>query len=316
MAPTVNDSPGLERRGVVVGVDNSPMALEAVRWAGAEARLRGLPLCILHAAPYAADHTGPALRRARDILARAFTVARRAQPELPVTTRCTEDAPVRSLLEAAEHAELLVLGMGGGERLGEALIRSVALEVSGRASCPVVVVRGVSTRSGRDVVVAVDRPGADAAALEVAFADARRHGGQVVVLHALHGAGPLRDKVTGHEESSRDAALARLSDELTPWATRNCDVPVRVEVVRDQPGAALLIASVTARLVVLRARSRSAPARALFGSTSRQVLRRCGAPVVVVVNPAVAVDAASVAAAPIPAGHEQVQDPHDRSELW
>jgi nucleotide-binding universal stress UspA family protein len=305
MSPTANDAP------VVVGVDSSRHALEAVRWAASEARLRGRPLRILHAAPYTADHSRPALRRAHDIVARAFTVARRAQPDLRVTTHCTEDAPARSLLDAAENAELLVLGMGGGQRLGEALIRSVALEVSGRARCPVVVVRGASTREGCDVVVGVDRPASDAAALEVAFADARRHGCQVVVLHALHGAGPLRDHLTGHEVSARTAALARLSDELAPWATRYSDVPMRVEVVHDQPSAALLVASVKARLVVLGDRSHSAPARVLFGSTSREVLRRCGAPVVVV-NCAGAVDTALMAATP-PAGTHN-HDSHDRSE--
>jgi nucleotide-binding universal stress UspA family protein len=308
MSPTANDSP------VVVGVDSSRNALDAVRWAASEARLRGLPLRILHAAPYTADHTRPALRRARNIVARAFTVARRAQPDLRVTTHSTEDTPVRSLLDAAEHAELLVLGMGGGQRFGEALIRSVALEVCGRASCPVVVVRGAWAREGRDVVVGVDRPASDAAALEVAFADARRRGGQVVVLHALHGAGPLRDHVTGHEVSSRTAAMARLSDELAPWAARFSDVPMRIEVVRDQPSAALLVASVKARLVVLGDRSHSAPARVLFGSTSREVLRRCGAPVVVVNAAEAAGAAATMAAAPASAG-TQVQDPHDRGEL-
>jgi nucleotide-binding universal stress UspA family protein len=49
------DSPQIQRDrngplGVVVGVDGSRIALDAVRWAVAEARLRGLPLRILHAA--------------------------------------------------------------------------------------------------------------------------------------------------------------------------------------------------------------------------------------------------------------------------
>jgi hypothetical protein len=92
---------------VVVGVDGTRTALDAVRWAAAEARLRCLPLRILHTAPYAAGHAVPTVRRANDILARAFTVARRSEPGLSVATRSTERLPVESLLDAAEGARLL-----------------------------------------------------------------------------------------------------------------------------------------------------------------------------------------------------------------
>lgn len=163
---------------VVVGVDGTRTALDAVRWA--EARLRCLPLRILHAAPHAAGHARSSVRRgAHDILARAFTVARRIEPGLSVATRITERPPVESLLEAAEVARLLVVGVGGGERLQEFLIGSVALDVSGRAGCPVTVVRGHRAKAGgRPVLVGVDTPAVDGAALAVAFADARRHTGR------------------------------------------------------------------------------------------------------------------------------------------
>src|SRR5437764_2530310 len=86
-----------ELLGVVVGVDGSRIGLDAVRWAVVEAHLGGLPLRILHAAPYAAG-SASGTRRARDILARAYTVAHRADLGLPVTTHHTERAAVPSLL--------------------------------------------------------------------------------------------------------------------------------------------------------------------------------------------------------------------------
>ncbi|OLT14310.1 hypothetical protein BJF78_02320 [Pseudonocardia sp. CNS-139] len=216
MASPTDGAPG--PLGVVVGADGTRTSLDAVRWAAAEARVRRLPLRILHAAPYAAGSEGPLRHRADDILARAFTVARRAEPEVPVTTERTDDEPAPSLLAAARRARLVVVGMGGG--------------------------RG-------------------------AFADARCHGDGVVVLHA----GP-------------DGAL--LAEGLRPWTARHPDVPVRLEVVAGQPAAALLAASVTARLLVVGTHGRGAAARALFGSTSRQVLRRSPVPVVVVDPAAVA----------------------------
>jgi hypothetical protein len=154
------------------------------------------------------------LHRARDILARAYTVAHRIDRDLPVTTRHTEQAAAPSLLDAARRGQLLVVGMGGGDLPQEVLIGSVALDVRGHSPCPVAVVRGHDAPAGGPVLVGIDDPATDAAALTVAFADARRHGGRVVVLHARHGAAPFRAHLTGHPETARVAAWEELVDAL------------------------------------------------------------------------------------------------------
>lgn len=317
-----HDARTFDESAVVAGVDGTRTALDAVRWAAAEARLHGLPLRIVHAAPYATGQDGPAARRARDILARAFTVARRAEPGLSVATHRSGQPPADSLLTASENARLLVVGMGGGERPHEVLIGSVALDVCGCAPCPVTVVRGHLERTGgRPVLVGVDRPADDAAVLDVAFADARLHGDRLVVLHARHGAGPAHVHAAGHDHAAHMAARDRLADELAPWAKRYPDVPVELEIRHGQPTPALLAAAVRARMVVLGCRGRSAPARALFGSTSRQVLRRSTVPVTIVspratlpkiAEPGTVPDRESVA----PAVSSANLDPHDRSQLW
>jgi len=326
--------------GVVVGVDGTTTALDAVIWAAAEARLRGFPLRILHAADHASGPDGPGARRAHDILATAFTVARRAEPDLDVTTEQTDRSDIASLLDAASHARLLVVGMGGGERPEEVLLGSVALDVSGRATCPVVVVRGRShNRSGhhspggeRPVLVGIETVETGSAALTLAFRDARRHGGRLVVLHAQHGTGPLREHLTGTEESARVAAWTRLEDELSPWADRFPDVPVELRVVQGNPTHALLAAAADARLVVLCTRGQGAYARALFGSTTREVLRRSPAPVQVV-SPDTVVEEADVEEADEEPVRARTPDtgpgrsasagvgvsldhPHDHSQLW
>jgi nucleotide-binding universal stress UspA family protein len=317
-----HDARTFDEPAVVAGVDGTRIALDAVRWAAAEARLRGLPLRIVHAAPYVRGQDGPAARRARDILARAFTVARRTEPGLSVATHRTGQLPAESLLAASENARLLVVGMGGGERPQEVLIGSVALDVCGCAPCPVTVVRGHLQRTGeRPLLVGVDRPADDAAVLDVAFADARLHGDRLVVLHARHGAGPAYEQAARHDQAAHMGAWDRLADELAPWAKRYPDVPVELEIVNGQPTPALLAAAVRARMVVLGSRGRSAPARALFGSTSRQVLRRSTVPVTIVSSqvtllkdpePGTAPDRKSVA----PAATGAYLDPHDPSQLW
>jgi nucleotide-binding universal stress UspA family protein len=271
------------RKSVVVGVDGTETALWAVAWAAAEAELRDRPLCIVHAAPYAAGPSGAAgRRRARDILARAYTVARRRHPTVEARTERSDLDASAALPAAAEGADLLVLGMIGWEGAADMVIGSVAMEVSARASCPVVVVHGRQRSLGGSgaVVVGVASVALDSTVLSVAFADARRHRTPLVVVHAVRGAG--RREHGGPDDPSR-AELHELDEALEPWRTAYPDVPVQYRVVRTHATEALLAAAVTARLVVVGSR-RGRRAPSLFGSTSREVLRHSPAPVEIV-NP-------------------------------
>jgi hypothetical protein len=55
-------------------------------------------------------------QRADQILAHAYTVAHRAEPEVPISTVTTAEQPVPSLRAASARAALLVVGMGGADR--------------------------------------------------------------------------------------------------------------------------------------------------------------------------------------------------------
>jgi nucleotide-binding universal stress UspA family protein len=270
---------------IVVGVDGSSTALRAVAWAVAEARSRGVPLRIVHAAPYATD--ADTRGRARAILARAYTVAHRAEPTVPAHTHQLDRPPTPALLAAAEQAALLVIGMIG-EGPGEVVIGSVALNLAGTAPCPVAVVRGNHTwASGVPVVVGVADPATgsgtaalDTAALDIAFADARRHASPLIVLHAHRG---------------RDSVETALDDALGPWRARYPGVAVDLRIDARPPAEALLHAADAARLVVVGNRRRGRTARAMLGSTSHALIRHSPCPVIVV-NP----DAAAAQAGPAP----------------
>ena len=315
---TIDHSPGTGP-DITVGVDGTSTALRAVEWAVAEARLRGVGLQILHAAPYA---TGPTpnlgQQRADTILARAYTVARRAEPAVTITTRTSTEQPVAALLDASARADLLVVGMGGSSRSG-LLIGSTALSVSGQATCPVLVARGrrQPRDTGRPVLVGVDDVLNDAAALNFAFADARRHAGPVVVLHARHGVGEINDRFLGTERIGNIVDLTHLSRALTPWNEAYPEVATKIDIVNGHPSSALVGAAAHARMLVVGSRGRSAPARALFGSTSRELLRRSPTPVAVLPSGAIS--------DPLPTRTEpervvvtgtSIEHPHDHSQLW
>lgn len=297
---------------VVVGVDGSGTALRAVRWAVREADRRGVPLRIVHVAPYALGG-GAGARRAEAILTLAHTVATQTAPGVRVVSERLAEQMPQALVDATGTAQLLVVGMGGGSRFDDVLLHSVALDVSTTATCPVAVVRGHhEPETGRSVVVGVEDVASDAAAVTVAFADAQRHGSRLTVVHALHDVGDRTIAARVERE---------ITDELAPWRSGHPDVPVDVQVV---PGAAatgpLLEASVSARLLVLGTHARGAVARVALGSVSRAVLRRSSCPVMVVRRDAHLIESARAAAPaspPRPAGPAPwTLRPHDRGELW
>ncbi|HSK15401.1 MAG TPA: universal stress protein [Gaiellaceae bacterium] len=149
---------------VVVGVDGSPGASAALRFALDEARLRGAVLHVVHAwrvplyaaapepgfvgmpAPTAEldEEVEQALAEdAERALAGALTELRRETgDDLGVEARAEaiRGAPAHVLLEAAEDADLLVLGARGLGGFKGLLLGSVSQQCVQHARCPTTVV--------------------------------------------------------------------------------------------------------------------------------------------------------------------------------
>ena len=142
------------RRTVVVGVDGSPQALRAVRWAVPEARRRQAVLQLVTALAWTEDPLDglPGLEQAQYVqylreaaekgLAAAADVATEVDPDVPVERELVLGFPAGVLLERSQTAELLVVGDHGRGRIASAVAGSVAVSVAARSACPVVVVRG------------------------------------------------------------------------------------------------------------------------------------------------------------------------------
>jgi nucleotide-binding universal stress UspA family protein len=142
-----------ERRGrVVVGVDGSDHAAAALRWAATEARARDAELEVVHTIAPApaigppgtlipprteeemAEHAG---RLCDDVVTQVLGT----DPGLRATTRGMVGHPAHLLLEAAERADLLVVGGRGRGRLSAALLGSTSNACVTHAAVPTVVVR-------------------------------------------------------------------------------------------------------------------------------------------------------------------------------
>ena len=138
---------------IVVGVDGSACATEALRWAIAEARLRGARVVALNA--WSVPHVSTASEAAR-LIAQDFAPIRDAANELldaqvddalggaqdvTVDTVAVEGPAAPALIAAAADASLLVVGSRGLGGFKGLLLGSVSQQCAHHSPCPTVIVR-------------------------------------------------------------------------------------------------------------------------------------------------------------------------------
>lgn len=146
---------------IVVGVDGSQGASNALEWAIAEARLRVARLRIVTAwhvpigaygAPGFAPAVSPSLREslgqeaeriAQDAAQRAVDAGLEQVEHL-----IQEGQAAGILIEAAKDADLLVVGSRGHGGFVGLLLGSVGQQCAHHAVCPLVIVRGQSEEPG------------------------------------------------------------------------------------------------------------------------------------------------------------------------
>ncbi|MFI7680148.1 universal stress protein [Actinophytocola sp. NPDC049390] len=276
---------------IVVGVDGSASALDAVRWAAMEAGRRRMPLRLVSSYQLSAGVAGVLDPGVLDVLReqgrRWLAEARDVADEAGVRTSIVL-APVPAVLLLVREsldASLLVLGSRGFGGFTGLLIGSTAVALAGRAHCPMVVVRGEVPAHG-PVVVGVDglRDSEDAVAF--AFAEASAQDADVVAVHVWHES--LADAVLlGHPtppdfDGAQQRAYETLAERLAGWQEKYPDVHVTREVVRDHPSEALLRYAEGARLVVVGTRGRGGVRGLVLGSTSQHLLQHAPCPVAVV----------------------------------
>jgi nucleotide-binding universal stress UspA family protein len=271
--------------GVLVGVDGSPGAATALRFAVEEARLRELPLTVCHVVPPGGE--GDVDEVLDDALARVGRIAGsvRAAP----LREYGHPAGVLAML--AGGAELTVVGSRGRGGFAGLLLGSVGLHVALRAPAPVAVVRpGPSTRRAGPfaghVVVGVDGSPPSQAALEFGFAEAERRGCGLAAVH-VHYLPPedtyVDDRTLELHEAERAPGRDLLDAAVDPLAVRYPGVPVKRALHHAPAAEGLLRAAAGCTLLAVgRTGQHSAVAGLLFGSVSQAVVHHARCPVALV----------------------------------
>lgn len=281
---------------VVVGVDGSPDAVDAARWAGAEAGSQGRALHVVHASvwsmvsppapPTVPDgHRQVMLDLAQRWLREASHAARAVAPGLEVVERVLVGEPAAVLIGESGHAREVVVASRGLDSPVAELLGSTALRVAQHAGCPVVVTRKMGTGDpGAPVVVGVDLSAGSDAAVEFALEHAARYAAPVVALHTCS-EGRIREENTAWRSFDWLTVAAEqqrlLTERLAGWQDKYPDVEVRRVVARDWPVRRLREAATGARLLVVGSRGRG-ELPGVLGSTSQSLLYVARCPVAIV----------------------------------
>ena len=137
---------------IVVGVDGSPISKVALRWAINQARLTGATVDAVMAWQIPESMTGHAWAAllveepgfgvlAEKEMADAISEVAGPDPDVTINPVVVQGWPAEVLLEAAEGADLLVVGSRGRGGFASALLGSVSQNCAHHATCPLLIIR-------------------------------------------------------------------------------------------------------------------------------------------------------------------------------
>ena len=285
---------------IVVGFDGSQGSRNALVWAAHHAQRRGARLRIITCTELPAMYTMsgvPAIpatssfedlvRHGLDLNGTAIAHAESLDLGITVVGEAMVGSPIVDLTEQMEPGDELVVAATSQPGVLTDVLGSVASGVAHRAKGPVIVVHGTVSSDAPigTIVVGIDGSPPSAAAMEWAFAEARRCGATVQLVHGWH-----YPYVDAHAELGRDEmrdalredATAAMNRVVTSLAESDRALVVATKVVEGQPAEVVVEASKQADLVVVGSRGRGGFRALLLGSVSRPVLQHSLCPVAVI----------------------------------
>jgi nucleotide-binding universal stress UspA family protein len=141
---------GVEMPGIIVGVDGSEHSRRALEWAVREAALRHAPLTVISVHPALVSYWGAvtlpegtldhdqAVQQVQAVVDKAVGGLPGTPPQ--VTVQVTPGSPATEIINAAQDADMVVVGTRGAGGFARLRMGSVSSQVAQHAPCPVVVI--------------------------------------------------------------------------------------------------------------------------------------------------------------------------------
>lgn len=278
-------------RPVIVGVDGLPGSAGALRYAVAEARRRHTSLCLVHVVPSVLSF-GPAVALADlheigvDLLAAAELTARELAPDLTVDTVLTRGERTTGVVQAAEDAQLVVVGRESRRGIERFLTGTATASIAAHAPTDVVVVPSFwvdSDPHGR-VVVGVKSTHNIHELLSQAFSEAAARHASLRLVTAWHLADPYFDTIEArtHADDWERDGLKVLSEVTADWRTVYPEVELETRILHGKATRVLLQASEDSDLLLISRRRLALPPYGQLGGVGHDLLRLSEIPVQVV----------------------------------
>lgn len=282
---------------IVVGVDGSRQAEQALEWAVDQASAERRALTLAHAIPplqgvwldpAGVDHRiglGGVQAEAEHLLEQARDLVSRRAPGLEVHEVLRVADPRQLLLDLGAEATMVVLGSRGRGPVRSLLLGSVGVALTRHAPCPVVVHRPWQRgRVRHGVLVGVDATERSLPVLEFGYRVAAQRDLplQVVLCHWDRPVDPTGSVVLATPLPSLEEERLALAEAVAGLSEKFPEVRARVEVARGMARVVLAARSERMDLVVLGAHHGGLPTELLFGSVTTDVVEHAACPVAVV----------------------------------
>ncbi|WP_051639908.1 universal stress protein [Cellulomonas sp. URHE0023] len=281
---------------VVIALDGRAPSASTLAWGIAEAvrRRAAVVLTQVVASPWTSTFWGTypvidavdAEVEAKESLTRLEHREAARHPMLDISIDVRRGSVVPELRELSTAAQLVVVGAGGPSVRGRTGV--LGAQLAAHAHCPVAVVRhdpDGPMPPEAPIVVGVDGSPASLEAARVAAREAWMRGRALIVAHARptladpYGEGSLRPGVTQDVDDRTHQAARRVQSSL---AGENPGLDVRLELLDDNPAAALVRLGRRSALLVVGTRGLGSFRGMLLGSVSTEVIRSASCPVLVV----------------------------------
>jgi nucleotide-binding universal stress UspA family protein len=221
---------------IVVGIDGSDAAINAAKWAVAEATSCDIPLRLIHATPKLPVDAPPDadsldIEYGETALRAASAALHALGEQVKVETDLVHGSPASALISESRSAAMICIGSVGIGQIARKVIGSTADAVARKAHGPVAVIRtnreAGELHSGSIAVVVDDSPGNDAI-LEHGFREARLRKAPILAMGVFRwGFGEIPYRQLDHR--------------LGRWVTQYPEVHVRPAAARH--GAAEFLTS-------------------------------------------------------------------------
>ncbi|WP_374022526.1 universal stress protein [Mycobacterium sp. HNNTM2301] len=205
---------------IVVGIDGSDAAINAAKWAAAEAVSRDVPLRLIHAIPRRTagddsldvEYAQSALRAADAALA---ATDQPVKVECDIVRGSSEDA----LIDESRDAAMVCVGSVGTDWMARKVLGSTADSLAHKAHCPVAVIRHGAKPGDAFVAVAVGESDSSDAVLEHGFREARLRAAPILAMGVWRwGLGEI--------------PYSQLNHRLGPWVAQHRDIHVQPAAAR------------------------------------------------------------------------------------